>query len=254
MTQTQPTNFYLSRIKLFDGIPKNALGGLKSVCTLEEVSARTRISVPPRTLLAIHGGRVYRVSPDNEAVMTHWGHAGDLLGLSDMTSESSTYVCAAPTLLTRLPVSGLAELAKICELGLWQRIAEMTAVEAAALARRATSLILYPLPRRLALALVDLIPHSQETDRGWEVFVTHQELAWRTGATRESISAVLAKFEAIDVLRRESRAILLCNAARLERLALGTMDVDAMVDKAQKGKQWARDAAERTGRRVRIAV
>ena len=77
-------------------------------------------------------------------------------------------------------------------------------------------------PGRLAKALLDLSSRFGEPTEDWLRVahdLTQEELAQLVGASRETVNKALADFTGRGWVRREGRAVVLLDMARLERRA-----------------------------------
>lgn len=153
-----------------------------------------------------------------------------VLGPGEMFGELSLFD-PGPRTLTATAVSDatLYELAH-AELVTWlEDRPSMSKVLLAALASRLrrtneslADLVFADVPGRVAKALLDLSKRfGQPLDDGLRVAhdLTQEELAQLVGASRETVNKALADFAARGWVRREGRAVVLLDLARLEHRA-----------------------------------
>ena len=182
----------------------------------------------------VQGDRLYVIGTGKIKLGSRSGDGREnllaVLGPGEMFGELSLFD-PGPRTLTASAVADttLYELTHV-ELVTWlERHPAMSKVLLAALARRLrrtnenlADLVFSDVPGRVAKALLDLSKRfGQPLDDGLRVAhdLTQEELAQLVGASRETVNKALADFAARGWVRREGRAVVLLDLARLERRA-----------------------------------
>ena len=214
---------------LFAGIDQDASRDLVSSMThvdLPRGQALFHEGDPGDRLYIIRSGKVKlgRRSPDGRENLLSVLGPGEMFGELSLFDPGPRTATASAVADARLYELTHPELIKWVD-----RYPSVVTQLLAALARRLrrtnealADLVFSDVPGRLAKALLDLSSRFGEpTEDGLRVAhdLTQEELAQLVGASRETVNKALADFTSRGWVRREGRAVVLLDMARLERRA-----------------------------------
>lgn len=181
------------------------------------------------TLFLLQSGhvRLYHLGHDSREITMNVVGRGELLGCRALLPEQ-TYGLYADTLdsVQALSLSGEVMRQKMCQHpALGAAISAQVARQSRSLQDRLAQLVFLEVSQRLALALLTLLEESQAASASSGTAVplsgriSHQDLAYTVGSTRETITKVLGEFRERGLLDLGYRRIAVIDRAGLEHAA-----------------------------------
>ncbi|MEN0061032.1 MAG: Crp/Fnr family transcriptional regulator [Myxococcota bacterium] len=218
------TASFLQATTLWRRLPKSVLAEALAATTRLELRRRQALWAPasPATdLYVVRSGvvRIHRPADGHDGLTLSFHGRGDLCGevgtlaaaLGATTQRHTRAVTHEDTTLFAMPAATLSRLmSEHASLG--AELAALVATRRRAVETRLSKLPFQSVPERLEAALCDLAVQFGIRDaRGIlvDLRLTHRDLAALVGSTRETVSAVLARWRRAERLVTEGRRLVL---------------------------------------------
>lgn len=207
----------LSEVDIFRDLGEAEVEGIARTARMKEVPAGSLLVSPNQAsevLFILKKGRVrlYRLASEGRSLTTAIIEPGQIFGemlamgqrLDDTYAEAieKSVVCV----MSRSDVNGLL----LADSRVSSRIAEVLGARVIELERRLADTVLMSVPARIASALSTLAKVD-----GGEIRLTHEQLAYLVGTTRETTTKVLGDLRQRDLVRLRRGRIQIIDVAAL---------------------------------------
>ncbi len=228
--------WYLRGAEIFRDLPEDVVGRLAERALMREYG-RGRVILqagyPSGLIFIIKEGRVKvsTYSLEGREQILAILEPGDLFGELALVGEQEAAHVEAfeDTLVCGVRREDLEEVAREHpEITL--RIIHALAVRLRLAEEEIENLVFRDVPGRLASILMRLgeaygVRDAEEDAIRLNLRLTHQDLASMIGATRETVTSILARFRAGGLIERDHRFIIICRPEQLRAVARGGQEV-----------------------------
>lgn len=221
--------WYLKKIPLLEGLPKEAMRQLLPHLEMREVRRRQVLYIPGdpgQSVFFLNGGRVKvsKVTRDGRELTLAYRVPGDLFGelcLGHGKPREKMAEAVETSLVTEVARQAVEDLIEQYPSLAWELIRisndRRTEVEA-----RVARLIFRDVKSKLAELLLSLVKEFGVEDvRGTliAIKITHQEMANLIGSTRETVSFTLSQFRKKSLITMQGRKVIVMDFDGLRAIA-----------------------------------
>lgn len=225
MAQAKPTELdrILSSVSLFAGCDEQALAELALACRIRQLPKGSIVffqSDPAEALFVVNSGciAIFLSSPDGRELVINEARSGDYFGeLSLLTGQprSASAVTREKSELLVVPMAAFDQLLN-SQPQLVQHLLQMTALRLTVSTERERALAFLDAAGRIVRYLLQL--DDENSDKGYMI-LSQEELAQRTGLTRQTVAKILGRWRRAGWLLTGRGRIMLLNRTALEDVA-----------------------------------